>query len=80
MKILKNIATSENGFVFNPTTGDSFSGNAMTGEILTLLKNGLSEIDIKHHILKIYDVQPAQLEKDWNDWSLQLQQANLLET
>lgn len=80
MKIRKNIATSENGFIFNPSTGDSFSGNAMTGEILTLMKNGLSEFDIKHHILNKYDVQPAQLEKDWDDWSLQLNQANLLET
>jgi hypothetical protein len=27
MRIRKNIAISENGFIFNPLTGDSFSVN-----------------------------------------------------
>jgi len=34
MKISQNIAISENGFLFNPATGDSFSTNACGKEII----------------------------------------------
>jgi hypothetical protein len=52
MKIKKNIATSENGFIFNPATGDSFSGNAMASVILLAMKNGVNTAEIKADILK----------------------------
>ena len=38
MTIKKNIATSEEGFLFNPGTGDSFSTNTIGGDIIALLK------------------------------------------
>ncbi|WP_158996124.1 PqqD family protein [Mucilaginibacter sp. L196] len=79
MKIKKNIATSENGFVFNPATGDSFSGNAMASVILLAMKNGVNTTEIKADILKKYDVSVAQLDRDWEDWVIQLKEANLLE-
>ena len=79
MKIKKNIATSENGFVFNPATGDSFSGNAMASVILLAMKNGVNTTEIKADILKKYDVSAAQLDRDWEDWIIQLKEANLLE-
>ncbi len=79
MKIKKNIATSENGFVFNPATGDSFSGNAMASVILLAMKNGVNTAEIKADILKKYDVSVAQLDRDWEDWIIQLKEANLLE-
>ena len=79
MKLRKNIATSESGFIFNPATGDSFSGNAIAGEILAMMKTGKPGDEIKQLILDKYDAEPSQLEKDWEDWILQLKQANLLE-
>ena len=79
MRIKKNIATSENGFIFNPATGDSFSGNALASVILSAMKNGLSEVDIKQDILEKYDVTAGQLNRDWEDWMVQLKEANLLE-
>jgi hypothetical protein len=79
MKIKSNIATSENGFIFNPATGDSFSGNAMAAELLLAMKNGKPEEDIKKDILEKYDVSAEQLERDWDDWIVQLKEANLLE-
>ena len=79
MKLKKNIATSENGFIFNPATGDSFSGNAIAAEILSLMKTGKTDDEIKQEILEKYDAVPMQLEQDWEDWLIQLKEANLLE-
>ena len=78
MKLKSNIATSENGFIFNPATGDSFSGNAIASEILLAMKNGETAVQIKKKILEKYEVSPDQLERDWEDWMLQLKEANLL--
>ena len=38
MKINRNLAISENGFVFNPTTGDSFSVNEIGALIINEIK------------------------------------------
>lgn len=79
MKLKKNIATSESGFIFNPFTGDSFSANAIAAEILAEMKSGKTEPEIKAGILARYDVKPEQLGRDWDDWMVQLREANLLE-
>jgi len=79
MKLRKNIAISEAGFIFNPVTGDSFSGNGIASEILALMKTGKTSFEIKQDILEKYDADPRQLDRDWEDWVLQLKQANLLD-
>lgn len=79
MRIKKNIATSENGFIFNPATGDSFSGNAIASEIILAMKMGAAADQIKHDILQKYEVTADQLDRDWEDWMVQLKEANLLE-
>jgi hypothetical protein len=79
MKLKKNIASSENGFVFNPTTGDSFSLNTLGSVILLSMKDNKSSAEIKDDILKLYDVEKNQLEKDWDDFMAQLRDNNLLE-
>ncbi|QEC79883.1 PqqD family peptide modification chaperone [Mucilaginibacter ginsenosidivorax] len=80
MKIKSNIATSENGFIFNPATGDSFSGNAIAALLLLAMKSGKTESEIKQDILNRYNVSERQLDLDWEDWMVQLKEANLLET
>jgi hypothetical protein len=80
LNIKKNIATSENGFIFNPATGDSFSANNMATLILTAIRAGSSEQEIKAGILERYEVSPEQLNRDWDDYLAQLRDANLLET
>ncbi len=79
MKIKSNIATSENGFIFNPATGDSFSGNTMAAALLLAMKSGKTEQEIKQEILDNYEVKVDQLNRDWEDWMIQLKEANLLE-
>jgi hypothetical protein len=78
MKLKSNIATSENGFIFNPTTGDSFTSNPIAAEIITYLKAGENEDQIKSRLLNKYEVESKQLERDWDDYMLQLKEANLL--
>ena len=79
MKLKKNIATSESGFVFNPSSGDSFSLNTIGAEILLQMKESKSSEEIKRDILNRYDVDKSLLERDWDDFMTQLKDNNLLE-
>jgi len=79
MKLKKNIATSESGFVFNPSSGDSFSLNTIGAEILLQMKESKSSEEIKKDILNRYDVDKSVLERDWDDFMAQLRDNNLLE-
>jgi hypothetical protein len=79
MRLKKNIASSESGFIFNPGTGDSFSANPLASEILLQLKDGAAVSDIKKNILAKYDTDANVLEKDWDDFTAQLREANLLD-
>jgi hypothetical protein len=80
MYLRKNIATSESGFIFNPSTGDSFSANPVAAYILQLLKQGTAASRIKEEILETYEVEPLRLERDWDEFINQLKEANLLES
>ncbi len=79
MKLSKNIAISESGFIFNPTTGDSFSCNAVASDIVNFLKEGLPKDEIKKRIAAKYDVDLAMFDKDLQDFQLQLRDNNLLQ-
>ncbi|MFT4546022.1 MAG: hypothetical protein ACI9EQ_002505, partial [Bacteroidia bacterium] len=68
ISLKKNIAVSESGFVFNPTSGDSFSLNNVGTEILKLMKDGKSEMDIKNTIRAWYDIDEETLDKDYYDF------------
>jgi hypothetical protein len=54
MKIKKSIAVSKSGFIFNPSTGDSYTVNQIAAEILELLKESNSLEEVKQEILKKY--------------------------
>ncbi len=80
MLIKKNIATSDSGFIFNPSTGDSFTANPIAAEIIQSLKHGESLSVIKKNILDKYEVEAGQLERDMDDFMSQLKDGNLLES
>jgi hypothetical protein len=79
MKLKKNIATSEAGFMFNPGTGDSFSVNITGAEILSLLKENKTQEEIVENISSRFDIDRIQFEKDLDDFVSQLHIYNLLE-
>ena len=79
MKLKKNIATSEEGFIFNPGTGDSFTTNEIGTEIISLLKDEKSQDIIIGTICAKYDVDQNQFEKDLDDYLSQLKDYTILE-
>lgn len=80
MQLRKNIATSEDGFLFNPSTGDSWSANPMAAEWLSWLKEGRSREEIMEQVITKYDVERSRVERDWEDFMKQLQEARLLKS
>lgn len=79
MKLLKNIALSDTGFVFNPGTGDSFSVNPIGLSILKDLQEGKSEEAIKNRVLEEYQTDNETIEKDLYDFLKMIEQFNLTE-
>jgi hypothetical protein len=79
MKLRKNIAVSETGFLFNPTTGESYSVNPIGKEILDMLAGGAERKDIRKRILEHYAIDEDSFDKDYYDFSQMLQQFHLLE-
>jgi len=79
MRIKKNIAISETGFVFDPTTGDSFSLNAVGLEILQLFRAGNSQEKITEQITDKYDVEVSVFEHYYFDFMSMLKHHQILE-
>lgn len=79
MKIRKNIAISETGFLFNPLTGDSFSTNTVGLDVIQQLKAGKTEQEITVFITEKYAVDASEFEKDLEDFRLQLRDSQVLE-
>jgi PqqD family protein of HPr-rel-A system len=79
MTIRKNIATSDEGFIFNPATGDSFTTNSLGAEIIALLKEDKKLPDIITAICEKYNVEEAQFEKDLDDFISQLKESSIME-
>ncbi|KAF0235672.1 MAG: hypothetical protein FD181_3339 [Prolixibacteraceae bacterium] len=68
MKILEEVKISDNGFVFNSKTGDSFSLNPFG---LELIKNIREEKDfgiLKAEMLEKYDVDDLSFERDFYEF------------
>jgi hypothetical protein len=79
MLIKGNIALSENGFVFNPSTGDSFTMNHTGREVLMLIKEGKNIDQIADLMSERYDVDRVILERYLEDFINELGANNLLE-
>ena len=79
MKLKKNIALSDTGFVFDPSTGNSFTVNPIGLEIITCLKAQQSPEEIKQVITDKYETDGAGFEKDFADFVTMLQKLKLTE-
>ncbi len=79
MQLRKNIAVSDTGFVFNPTTGDSYSINQVGQEILKLLKEEKSVEEVKTFFTSTYEIDAPSFEKYYFDFLSMLRQFELLD-
>lgn len=80
MKLNKNIALSESGFVFNPGTGDSFSTNRIGIDIIQEMQASKKDKEIIRAITEKYVVDPNVFEKDLQDFYAVLSQCGLMES
>ncbi|GAO28976.1 PqqD family protein [Geofilum rubicundum] len=79
MRIKPTIAINDNGFLFDPNTGESYTTNPVGREIVFHLKNGMQENEIKEEIRARYDVEEITLEKNMIDFFAMLKHYNLSE-
>jgi hypothetical protein len=79
MKIRKNIALSDTGFIFNPSTGDSYSANPIGQKIIQLLQQDKSDEEISKAILEEYMIDASTVEKDVYDFKNMLKNYKLTE-
>jgi hypothetical protein len=78
LSLSPNLAISESGFLFLPTTGESFTVTEVGRSILLGLQAGKSEGDIVHSVVQEFEIDAATVERDLRDFMSQLQQYRLV--
>ena len=68
MKIAAEVKISDNGFVFNSKTGDSFNLNPLGLELINSIQQEKDFDFIKKEILEKYDVDDLTFEKDFYEF------------
>jgi len=68
MNKLNSLAISDNGFIFKPSTGESFTTNDMGLFIINLLKEGKSNQEIISAITEEFEVDAITAERDLYDY------------
>ena len=79
MKANRSLAVSENGFIFNPATGDSFSVNPVGLDIINLIREGKNEAEIIKSLVETYEIDSSTAEKDLLDFANVLVNHQLIE-
>jgi hypothetical protein len=62
--LLRDIAFSDTGFLFNPITGESFTVNPIGVEVLNYLREGKSFKEICDSIVENFEVEHVTAERD----------------
>jgi hypothetical protein len=78
MKITEEIKISDNGFVFNSNTGDSFNLNPIALELIKQIKEDKDFESIRHDMLEKFDVDDLTLEKDFYEFCALLQHHQII--
>ena len=79
MKVKRNIAVSESGFLFDPTGGESYSLNEVGLEIFNLIRDRKTPEEITSYMTERYDVELGDFEKYYFDFVGMLRQFKLFE-
>ena len=74
---LQNLALSDTGFLFDPTTGNTYTLNETGTFLLKLLKEGKSKEEMLEQLLVEFEVDAEQAERDVTDLLLQLREFGL---
>lgn len=76
---IKNLAMNDNGFIFDPSSGYSYSANELGIYILRLLSEGQSKEEIVAAIAAEYEATPDNILSDMDHYFLMLESLDLLE-
>ena len=78
MQILEEIKISDNGFVFNSRTGESFSLNPTGLEMIKMLAANNDFDEIRKLLLEKYDIDDLTFEKDFYEFCAMLKHHQLM--
>jgi len=79
MSKLQKLAINEEGFIFDPETGNSYTANQTALFILKLLKEKKTEQEILKILTEEFDVKEEQAKQDLFDFLEQLRIYGLIE-
>lgn len=78
MSKLNSLAISDNGFIFKPSTGESFTTNELGLFIINLLKKGKTSDAIITEIIQTYEVDNLTATRDLQDYLDFLRRENMI--
>ena len=79
MKIKAGLNVNETGFLFDPSTGESYSLNEIGIRYFNMLSEGMSKEDVRNTILGEYEVDEATFEKSFIDFESRLKFLRVIE-
>lgn len=72
MQIVEEVKISDNGFVFNSKTGDSFNLNPIGFELIKMIEANNDFDEIRNLFLEKYDIDDLTFEKDFYEFCAML--------
>lgn len=75
---LKELAISESGLIFDPTTGTIYTSNSVGLLILGALRDGKESLEIRNLVLNDYDIDELTAERDIYDFYNQLRGSGMV--
>jgi hypothetical protein len=75
---LSRLAINEEGFVFDPQTGESFTVNTSGGMIIKFLAKGSSKEEIAEALVEAYNIKLNDAHSDVRDFVDQLRFTRLM--
>ena len=77
---LVQLAMNDNGFIFDPSSGYSYTSNETGLLILKALQMGKSEADIIAELVELYEVSQDQVRSDLDHYYRMLEALKLVQT
>ncbi|WP_457592551.1 PqqD family protein [Hydrogenimonas sp.] len=75
---VKNLAINQNGFAFDPSTGESFTLNETAKEVIEALGRGEDEKEVARRLAERYEVSEQEAYNDVLDFKEKLNLYGLL--
>ena len=78
MQKLSHLAINAEGFIFNPSTGDSFQASQTGLLVLNSLRDGKKDNEIVQQLTETYEVSLEEARRDVSDFRVSLNSFGLI--